>query len=440
MRASQRLAVLVVGHGRVPQPDMHAGDRRLVAVLEMMAPRYDVDLYVGERLNTTGGVDPQPYVERLEQIGIRLLPPCGIERALARAAYDVAFVESWRHVQMYAGPWRAWQPWGRLIADSVDVEFARLAGAVKLGLMDASAADTLRCQELAAYRAADAVVVVTDDDRLALAAEPGMPPLSVLPLVLPIRPRAAGERARELLFVGGFAFHPNSDGVTWFVREIWPLIRAAVPDTVFTAVGSNPTPEVIALGDVPGVRVLGYVPDTNPYLDRAALSVAPLRYGGGMKGKVIEAMASGVPVVTTSAGAQGLGAVSGQHLVIADTAEEYAAAAVGLLTDPPRGKAMGLAGQQLAASLCGPQAVQPHLTGMIERLAAEVPNRRLRLARRLRQLGVDAGWYSACAALGGPGARLANVVPYWVQNGTRRTIRHASAVLWGATLGRRRPG
>jgi glycosyltransferase involved in cell wall biosynthesis len=87
-----------------------------------------------------------------------------------------------------------------------------------------------------------------------------------------------------------------------------------------------PTPEIMAMGDLPGVEVLGFVPDTRPFLDEASVSVAPLRFGGGMKGKVTEALAYGLPVVSTSVGAQGLQAQNGIDMVITDNADEFARA------------------------------------------------------------------------------------------------------------------
>ncbi len=145
---------------------------------------------------------------------------------------------------------------------------------------------------------------------------------------------------------------PNLDGLTWFVKDIWPRVHEAIPDARFTIIGSNTPAEVRAFGALPGIEVLGFVEDTTAYLDRAAISIAPLRYGGGMKGKVVEAMSCGLPIVTTSVGVQGINAVSGEHCLIADHAADFAEAVTSLLNDPQRAREIGLAGQNHIASKC----------------------------------------------------------------------------------------
>ena len=127
----------------------------------------------------------------------------------------------------------------------------------------------------------------------------------VIPVVVPCRERPGRDRRPELLFLGGFQHAPNLDGLSWFVREAWPAVRVAVPGARLTVVGSNPTPEVERLGGRDGIEVVGRVPETGPYLERAALMVAPLRYGAGMKTKVVEAMAAGLAVVHDVGGGPG---------------------------------------------------------------------------------------------------------------------------------------
>jgi glycosyltransferase involved in cell wall biosynthesis len=144
-----------------------------------------------------------------------------------------------------------------------------------------------------------------------------------------------------------------------------PAIRSDVPDARLTVVGGDPTAEVSALVGLGGIEVVGHVPETAPYLDRAALMVAPLRFGAGLKSKVVEGLAGGLGVVTTMVGAQGLGAVSGEHLAVADSAEEFARSVVELLGDPDRARQMGLAGRRLVGDTCSPAAVSARLEAML---------------------------------------------------------------------------
>ncbi len=140
------------------------------------------------------------------------------------------------------------------------------------------------------------------------------------------------ERA-DLLFVAGFAHAPNADGASWFVRAVLPRVREAFPGTRIHLVGSNPSPEVIALAGS-GVLVTGYVSEERlaRYYAQARVVVAPLRYGGGMKGKVLEAMRFGVPCVTSSYGAQGLADAS-ECLQVADDPAGFADHVIALMRD-----------------------------------------------------------------------------------------------------------
>ena len=120
--------------------------------------------------------------------------------------------------------------------------------------------------------------------------------------------------------------------MSYFVKEILPLIRQDIPGVVFYMVGSHITETVQALASQDVVAV-GYVPDLTPYLDGCRVFVAPLRYGAGMKGKIGQSMGFGLPVVTTSIGAEGMGLIDGEHILIADSPAAFARAVVRLYTD-----------------------------------------------------------------------------------------------------------
>lgn len=145
------------------------------------------------------------------------------------------------------------------------------------------------------------------------------------------RPEAA--RTEGIVFVGKLDYGPNVDGVLWFAREVWPRVRQHCPTSTWTVVGLNPTSDVVALNDIPGVRVTGEVPDVRPFLNEAALVVVPLRSGSGTRLKVLEAMAMGRPIVTTSMGAEGI-AASDAALRRCDEAHGMADTIVALLADP----------------------------------------------------------------------------------------------------------
>jgi sugar transferase (PEP-CTERM/EpsH1 system associated) len=146
----------------------------------------------------------------------------------------------------------------------------------------------------------------------------------------------------SLIYTGGMNMFANRDAVVFFLEEIWPAVAAAVPQARFYAVGQDPPREVEAMAARdPRVVVTGYVDDIRPYVRRAAVYVVPLRVGGGTRLKVLDAMASGKAIVSTSIGCEGLDVTPGAHLLVADSPEEFVRTTVTLLTDRARQRALG---------------------------------------------------------------------------------------------------
>ena len=140
--------------------------------------------------------------------------------------------------------------------------------------------------------------------------------------------------SRAIVFCGVMDYQPNVEGVLWFVERVWPAIHAAVPDATFTVVGARPIRSIVQLGDRPGVTVTGEVADVRPFLWNAAVSVAPLLTARGLQNKVLEALAAGLPIVTTRAVADGLPAAALHGCHISDEPSEWASVLVTLLTAP----------------------------------------------------------------------------------------------------------
>lgn len=157
----------------------------------------------------------------------------------------------------------------------------------------------------------------------------------------------------RFVFVGGMAHEPNLEGLTWFLRDAWPRIAVALPDATLDVLGGDAPDSVRILAERPvpgaagpGVRLREFVEDTRPYL-RDAISVVPIRLGAGVRIKVLEAMAAGSPIVSTSHGVSGLDVIAGEHALIADGADSLAAAAVALAGDAPRRAALARAARRL---------------------------------------------------------------------------------------------
>lgn len=161
-----------------------------------------------------------------------------------------------------------------------------------------------------------------------------------------LQPVRAQEGAREVLHLGTMFWPPNVEGVVWFGREVWPRVKAAVPGARLTIAGKNPPGEVLALAADPAVRVTGYVADPGPYLEQAGAFIVPLFAGSGMRVKIVDGWRWGLPVISTTIGAEGIEYREGENILIADEAEGFAAAVVRVLRDGGLNRALRVNGRR----------------------------------------------------------------------------------------------
>ena len=177
-------------------------------------------------------------------------------------------------------------------------------------------------------------------------------------------------------FIGRMDYYPNIECMRRFTAQVWPLLRRCRPSLKLLIVGADPRPEVLALGDLPGVTVTGSVPDVRPFVRRSVLNVAPLAIARGTQNKILEAMAMGVPVVTTRLAAGGVDAEEGKHLLVADTPSEAAEAILRLVDNPGERARLALAGRErMLSHHAWPQSMQ--------RLDAFIANCRSQFGRQL---------------------------------------------------------
>jgi glycosyltransferase involved in cell wall biosynthesis len=198
----------------------------------------------------------------------------------------------------------------------------------------------------------DVVLAVSDEDKAALQAAAGQArDITVIPIAvdvdeIPMVQRAPG--ANHLLHIGTMYWPPNIDGMLWFVNEVYPHIRAVTPGVTLNVLGARPPQELLALnGDGRGVNIMGYVADPKPYLEQAGVFIVPLRAGGGMRVKILEALSHGLPLVTTSLGCEGIAVEHGRQVLIADTPEDFAHACLRLLNDRVFAEQLGRNGRRL---------------------------------------------------------------------------------------------
>lgn len=336
-RMDRRPRVLVA-ETQVPAADRDAGGHRLYWMVRLLHHLGCAVTFVPADRH-----DRKPYSDELRRAGIEVhcdnvpLEDFGRERS---GLYDLVILskpDPW--MQLY-GTCRRFFPRATLVYDTVDLQFVREER--RLATLDRDP-DTdrleheqrrLRRRELDYIKSADLTSVVTDVEAEVVRSWVPDARLVILPTVH--EPAAAplpGFDEREgVLFIGSYTHPPNVDAVRWYVEEIDPLLPAE-GDYRLTALGSDPPDELLGKAS-DRLHIPGFLPDVANYFRRARVFVAPLRYGAGMKGKIGHAMAFGVPVVATKVGAEGMGLVDGQHVLIADDALSFAAAVERLYSDP----------------------------------------------------------------------------------------------------------
>lgn len=367
--------------------DRASGDLRFSRILQALAQKHRLWFCsVFDRLHAQkiGQAENLRYRRALEDAGVTVHSG-GPREVLRNVDIDAVLFEFY----FVALPWiddvRVLRPQARVVVDSVDVHWRRLEAKAALTgqLADTEQAQRVRRDEITAYQDADVVVAVTDDDARLLASAVSGGRVAVIPNIHAIHETVADVGRPVLSFVGGFAHDPNTDAVLYFCSDVLPLIRSEVPDVVFNIIGNAPPPEVQALAS-DTVRIHGYVPDTGPLLRATLISVAPLRYGAGMKGKVGEAMSMGLPVVTTSVGAEGFGLTPDANVLVGDTPQEFATHAVHLIRDASLRQRIGLGGHRLMQEKYSDHVVMQQVLDLFQDLPKQ-PVKRLPLHHRLRR-------------------------------------------------------
>lgn len=229
-------------------------------------------------------------------------------------------------------------------------------------------------------REMDAVLAVSDvDKRALLEAGADADKISMIPIAVDSSSLARlnpAEKPPNILIVSTLFYPPNADGVRWFIYRVCPLIRGLMPEAMLTIVGHRPPHDIMqfAARNSQFATVTGYVPELQPYLERAAVMVVPVRAGSGMRVRILEALARGVPVVTTTTGVEGIEAVHGQHLLVADEPGAFAEAVVRLIGDPMLGRRLAANGRRLVEERYDWKVVLPKLEQVYSSLVDSVRN------------------------------------------------------------------
>jgi len=316
-------------------PDQDSGSLRMQAFLEILTLLRCKVTFVADNLEYR-----QPYVTQLQQLGVEVLfypyvdsIPSLLDRR--GAEFDMVVIARHYIAAKYIDAVRTFAPNALVAFDTVDLHFLREERLAELENSAAAkaAARAKRTEELALIRKADVTIVVSAVEQELLAK---VQPDARVMLLSNIHELIGGGKPyaeREgLLFIGGFQHPPNTDAVLWFAKEILPRLRERLPGVKTVIVGSMVPAPIKALAADDFV-IAGYVPDVAPYFCGARVSISPLRYGAGVKGKVNLAMSYGLPVVATPPSIEGMHLTPEDDVLVAATADEFAAAIVRLYSD-----------------------------------------------------------------------------------------------------------
>lgn len=383
-----------------PYPAVHGGAVRILALLQRLRTYADVTLLAYG--DTTAELDPASAAELrrvcrevviLERpghtFGGQLQPHKtrgfwsdsmrdALEGILDREDYDLVQAE-YTHMAHFLPP-----PAPDLVRVLVehDVSFVSIARSrnaasraiVKLGLW----MEWMRMlrYEIAAVERADLVITMSDDDRAVLGRYVDTGHVVTIPNGVDCQRFTFAVDGREpasVLFVGFFRHEPNVEAVRYFCRTVLPLVHRARPAVRFRIVGAYPPEVVRRLAELPGVEVTGQVDEIAPCYRAAAVFVAPVLQGSGTRLKILEAMASGCPVVSTTIGAEGLGATDGRELLLADSPEAMASAIERILSDPELAARLACAAREFVVARYDWDAIAARLVGCYRAALTSVP-------------------------------------------------------------------
>ncbi|MDB9506329.1 glycosyltransferase [Microcystis aeruginosa CS-338/01] len=337
-KAARRLQgkpTILVIDSYVPLYDRESGCVRLLNILKLL-----LNLGYSVIFFPDNGYPEQPYTSVLQQLGIEVIygtpQRYNLEEKLIKylPLIDGVWLCRPELCDKYMDLIRL-KTKAPIIYDTIDLHFLRLKR--QKDYLDPSyqntswSWETYQKLELNYANQAEATVVVTEDEKQVLSSL-GVKNVWVIPNIheeISLSEKVAFDQRSGLVFIGSYNHPPNIDAVKWLCLEIMPLVWVSRPDITVNLLGSNLKDEVKELAN-DQVIVTGYVPEVEPYFQKSRIFVAPLRFGAGMKGKIGQSLSLGLPTITTKIGAEGMGLIDHQDVLIADTAEEFAQAVIEL--------------------------------------------------------------------------------------------------------------
>ena len=346
-----------------PTPDRDCGSLNLVWIIRILqSAGYEVTFLSHRERGHAGR-----YTDDLRAMGVRC--PLGED-----------YEEAWRYLQaegerfdlvmLFRVPAachlidaaRQFAPRAKVVFNTVDLHFLRESRAAELAGSQSMMenAEATKREEIRVMRQSDATVVVSRFEKELLAEMVPEVRSYCIPIVNPIAGLMGPAAGRTgVMFVGGFGHSPNLDAVMYFASEVWPRVREQAPDQTFHIIGSSPPEQVRALhSEANGISVEGFIENLGPWYKRMRVNVAPLRFGGGIKGKVIASLSVGLPTVGTPIAVEGMGLTHGENVFVAEDPAAFAAQVVALCRDDDTWNRVAKASVGVARELYSVESVE----------------------------------------------------------------------------------
>jgi len=367
----ERNGILVVDRF-LPTHDRDAGSLRAFSIINILTKLgYRVTFLPDDLTNR------EPYASDLIRMGAAVLNgPLDVKEYLEDKGPEFSYVILSRPEQAYKyiSLMRAYAINSKIIYDTVDLHWVRLERGYKTTGQDEllAQANSFKTIELLCASCSDMVLTVTSEEKEILLREnPGLK-VEIIPTIHNITSKAIRpfRQRKDLMFIGGYSHKPNEDAVLYFIDEIFPLVKRALPEVRFFVIGSDPS-DALLKRNTRDIVVPGYVKDVRPYFEDCRVFVAPLRYGAGMKGKIGQSMAYGLPVVSTGIGAEGIGLEDGISALIADDSKSFAEAVIRLYTDESLWRRCSEKAFEVIESNYTDEAIGKRITNILDSLKEE---------------------------------------------------------------------
>ena len=354
-----------------PTPDQDAGS---LVVLQTFAAYLELG-YSVTFIPADNFLYMEGYTKQLQQLGVHCIYApyqTSVQQHLADCGgfYDAVIMYRPEIAELFLANVRLSCPNAKVIFNTVDLHYLRLQRQAEIEDSQAlrKESEEMKRREMYLMKNCDLTIILSQTEIALLKEEESLKDsaLIFLPLIVDVPGRTSNFKSREnILFVGGYNHPPNVDAVLYFVREVMPILRKKKAGLIFQVLGSNPPQEIQNLASE-DIQIVGFVPTLDDYFNKVRLSVVPLRFGAGMKGKVVSSLAYGLPVVSSTLGIEGSGILADEHVLVADDPALFASKIIQLYEDQILWERLSNSGVDFANKNFSKESVLEKLVAIVE--------------------------------------------------------------------------